>query len=134
MPIAPSDFERVAGELLARRKPSGSEVLDRTAAGRAYYAAFLAVREFVRAEFRDSAFDCRHEHLYVDLLKTQDPGLQDVGDRLRQLFALRTTSDYHPGHHVSTLTTQLQLSNAQAILAALPTLKGRLAGCSIRRR
>ena len=45
MPIAPSDFFQAANNLYQDEHVEGEETRCRTAAGRAYYAAYLAVKK-----------------------------------------------------------------------------------------
>ena len=116
MPIAPSDFFQAANNLYQDEHVEGEETRCRTAAGRAYYAAYLAVnRALERAAGRRLAW-VEHGTLSRLLRGAADMSVSDIGLRLDGLRGLRRTADYKPNETVTRLEVGLQLANASAVL------------------
>jgi hypothetical protein len=90
MPIRPEEFYAAAQELNRLRPPLISdEVCARTMSSRMYYAAYLAVREAIRAQVGDRTFDTTHTSLVRALTHAADPEVQAVGARLKRLKTIR---------------------------------------------
>ena len=124
MAIQPSEFYDVAKELYGTRRNALDEPYIRTSIGRAYYAAYLATREVVRAAYGDPKFDVRHSDLALALKRAVDVRVQDVGTRLETMIHIRGHADYHQRRTVSRTDAALVLQNASVILAKLPALRG----------
>jgi len=81
-------------------------------ANRMYYAAYLEVREAIRAQTGDQTFDATHTALAAALARAVDPGVQAVGARLESLKQSgkpRTTKSievYRRSRRRFTLTTR----------------------------
>lgn len=71
----------------ARRLAGGSEEADwRSAASRAYYAAFHAARELLTSlRFRTPRADRAHNYLYVRLNNCGEPSVRRAADLLHEL-------------------------------------------------
>ena len=126
MPIKPDGFRVVAYELHKGQKATAGEPCDRTIAGRAYYAAYLATRETVRTAYKDPRFDVRHSELYTALKNDPNPDISDVGTRLETLFTLRSRADYRLERTISRLEAGLSVTEADTILAALPKIVSKI--------
>src|SRR5690348_1204103 len=121
MTIRPADFCSIAEQLYRGDRLAIDETCLRTAAGRAYYAAFLEVREAVRRKYMQPGFDVHHRTLGNELKKVGgDVG--DVGLRLLALFEKRVDADYFPGRTLSKLEVGLAIKSAQAIIAKVPSI------------
>lgn len=122
MPITPDSFCDVAEEIYNRRKLTDGEPIERTVAGRAYYAAYLATREAVRAAYGNPTFDVDHKVLAHTLKKSVDSDIADVGTRLDSLRAQRARADYRLNETLSRSDAGLCLVNSRAVLAKLPAI------------
>ncbi|MFP3209443.1 MAG: HEPN domain-containing protein [Nitrososphaeria archaeon] len=117
--IDPVDFYRLAESLL--RWPSAREEHYRTAISRAYYAAFLAWREFAISSDRMMAERLRrsrsvHRNL-IEWIRERDRG---TGDTMSWLFKQRKRSDYDIYYRISRQDAERALENARKALERLP--------------
>jgi uncharacterized protein (UPF0332 family) len=87
----PRDFLDTADDLA-----SGSREADwRSAASRAYYAAFHAGRELLRqCGFVVPRADTAHAYVWMRLGNSGHPDLADASDQLNELPGLRNRADY----------------------------------------
>ena len=89
--MPPRDFLLLAGEL----SPRNTEACWRSAASRAYYAAFHVARDFLNSlGFAIRQGDQSHAAVYRRLSNTRVPDVDDVGNRLIDLRRLRNQADY----------------------------------------
>lgn len=126
MPIRPEDLYAAARQL-DRIDPTlvSDEVCGRTIANRAYYAAYLAIREALRTQYGDPRFDVQHTRLASALEKSGDPRVSDVGTMLKFLRLQREKADYRPNAAFdSQFLVPLLLSRAKEILELLPRAAG----------
>lgn len=102
--FAPEDFLALARRLLDQ---DSGEAVFRTVISRAYYSAFLTVRQRVGTE------GTSHKRLWVGLEKV-NPSLAEIGQRLREL---RNAADY--GDAIPDLESQaaLCIRRANVLLA-----------------
>lgn len=127
MPLNPEKFADVAVSLASGRKiDPAQEECARTAAGRAYYSAYLAVREAVRTQYGDPTFDVRHVDLTNALKRAPDKDVKAVGTHLRALLDKRTNSDYRLNATVTQADAITSAASARSIFTVLPTLAGKL--------
>jgi len=127
MPIRPEQLFDAAQRLNAMKPPLVSdEVCARTMANRAYYAAYLATREALRAQYGNPRFDVAHGSLAYALTTAPDPDVRALGARLQTLKAIREDSDYEPGATVSKLAVALHLADASYVLEKAAKLVGKL--------
>lgn len=124
MAIQASEFYDVAIELQQVRRNALEEPYTRTAVGRAYYSAYLATRDVVRAAYGDPKFDVGHTDLAAALKRAPDLRVQDIGTRLETLFNFRVRADYHHTKTVSRSDATLMLENSRKVLANLPAIRG----------
>ena len=126
MAIHPEDFFSAATALNQSHPPLVSdEVCARTMAGRMYYAAYLATRDALRAQFRTPSFDITHAALAFALIRAHDSDVQSIGARLQALRRLRERADYKPHHHITRAAAAIQLANARFVLDNVGRLVGR---------
>src|SRR5262249_47477210 len=80
----------------ARRLAAGIDEADwRSAASRAYYAAFHAARDLLAAwHFRTPRADRAHNYLYVRLNNAGEPMVERVASLLHELRTQRNFADY----------------------------------------
>jgi uncharacterized protein (UPF0332 family) len=80
----------------ARRLASSSDEADlRSAASRAYYAAFHAARDLLTTlRFRTPRADRAHNYLYVRLNNCGAPAVEGAATLLHDLRSLRNLADY----------------------------------------
>jgi hypothetical protein len=128
MPIRPEDLYDAARQL-DQLSPTlvSDEVCGRTIANRAYYAAFLATREALRAQYRNPRFDVQHTLLAVALENSGNPLVSGLGTSLKSLKLQRENADYQP--HAAfdkRFLVPLLLSQAKDILEKLPRAMGSL--------
>ena len=101
------------------------EICARTMLNRMYYAAYLAIREAIRAQFSDPRFDVTHVALTDALMKAADPDVNAVGTRLRKLRRDRERSDYKPHLAVPKTLASIRLADARFVLDNVGRLTGR---------
>jgi hypothetical protein len=126
MPIRPEDLYAAARQL-DQINPTlvSDEVCGRTIANRAYYAAFLATRDALRAQYGDPRFDVQHTRLARALEKSGAPLVSGLGTLLRFLKLQREKADYRPhAAFDSQFLVPLVLSRAKEILEMLPRATG----------
>jgi uncharacterized protein (UPF0332 family) len=122
MAIKPDDFCLVAEEMHRGVAVRAGEPRDRSTVGRAYYSAYLAVREAVRVKYKNPQFDVNHSDLRDALVASTDPDVADVGGRLKTLFATRSRADYRLAATVSKNEAALMIANARAVLGKIPLI------------
>jgi len=126
MPIRPADFLEAAQALNRLRPPLVSdEVCGRTMANRMYYAAYHEVREAIRSQTGNRAFDATHTALVAALAHASDPEVQAVGTRLDSLKTIREHSDYKLDRSISKLTAAFHLDDARYVFDNAKRLQGR---------
>src|SRR5437899_8019069 len=83
----------------ARRLAGSADEADwRSAASRAYYAAFHAARDLLAAlRFRTPRADRAHNYLYVRFNNCGAPAVERAASRLHDLRNLRNVADYDVG-------------------------------------
>ena len=83
----------------ARRMAAGTQEADwRSAASRAYYAAFHGARELLAVlRFRTPRADRAHNYLYVRLNNCGSPTVEQAANDLHDLRGLRNVADYDVG-------------------------------------
>jgi len=135
MPIEAEDLYRAA-QALDRMKPPlvSDEICARTMINRMYYAAYLATREAVRAQFGNPSFDVAHRTLAETLEASADPDVSEIGSRLRILKAVREDADYRLYMRVTRFLASLHLADARFVLENAMRLKGRFPLIRARRR
>ena len=125
MAIQPEDFLQAA-EMISQRQPVAGEARHRTVVGRAYYAAYLVVREAVRREFGLSTeFEPGHESLANTLAAqggTKD--VQKIGHKLNTLRQYRLTSDYFPKREITEDQADIALEESSWVIAAVSQAPG----------
>ena len=126
MPIRSEDLYAAARQL-DRLRPTlvSDEVCGRTIANRAYYAAFMATREALRAQYGNPRFDVKHTRLVAALEGSRNPLVSGLGASLRTLKLHREKADYQP--HVAfdrDRLVPLLLSQARDVLEKLPRAVG----------
>jgi uncharacterized protein (UPF0332 family) len=88
----------------------------RTSIGRAYYATFLVVREYLTDNFKCGFNDDAQEHKNViERITNIDP---DIGEDLKKLRLDRNDADYHLNIHISSDNAKIAISRAQNIIFA----------------
>lgn len=130
MPIAPAAFYDVASRMhFARALDYSKEECPRTAAGRLYYAAFLATRDSFRLLTGDPAYHLEHKPL-ADFLRyrVDDEWVERFGQMLEELRRLRVESDYHPERTVAGTTVGLRLRDAEWLVNSQGDLQKHLRG------
>ena len=125
MSIKPSDFYDFARDLHSGKDDKG-EACHRTVAGRFYYAAFLAIREVVRTNTADPAYDFKHTQLAGTLTADADPDVREMGQRVDALRKLRSKSDYRTASTVSKMEVSLREADVKAVLRTLPTIQAKI--------
>lgn len=126
MPIRSEDLYAAARQL-DRLRPTlmNDEVCGRTIANRAYYAAFLATREALRAQYGNPRFDVHHARLVAAFENSGNPLVSSLGVTLKSLKQQRETADYQP--HVAFDRRRLVpivLAQAKDVLEKLPRAAG----------
>src|SRR5215218_4143004 len=126
MPISAEDLYRAA-QSLDRMKPPlvSEEICARTMLNRMYYAAYLATREAVRAQFNDPRFDVTHGALADALMRAPDPDVNAVGTRLRKLRRDGGRSVYNPQLVIPRTLASIRLGDARCVLDNVGRLAGR---------
>jgi hypothetical protein len=122
----PGLFLAAAKDVYNGKVISNDEACLRTAVSRAYYAAFLSVREVVRREYRNARFEVQHAELARSLASSADPIIASIGTRLNGLRIARNACDYRLGHTVIRRTVGLEIHNATVILDEVPGTYGRI--------
>ncbi|HEV7590398.1 MAG TPA: hypothetical protein VGO40_19970 [Longimicrobium sp.] len=114
--IDPADLLAAAKELSNSKKPLvNDEVCARTAANRAYYAAYLVTREEIRKQYGNPKYDVHHAPLSTGL--SQNAATATLGSRLAALRLQRNDADYHPTDlTVNRLTVALRLKDAEYVI------------------
>ena len=126
MPVVPSDFLDAAKELYNRNAVSSSETRARTVLGRAYYAAFLEVREAIRREAGKPGWKVTHDWLPTALKQASDTSVAEIGVYLEGLRELREKADYEISSTVTELQAGLNISSAETVLATAPLRSKRI--------
>ena len=105
--VDPSSYLGLARELARRSEP----VARRSAVDRAYYAAFLAMREAFRVKHYPLEKG-RNEHSAV--VNTVSALRQDIGDQQKRLYDLRNLVTYNVGEVVFPEGTSVEWALATA--------------------
>lgn len=126
MAIDPRRFLDAAREISNRDEVSHRETRARVAAGRAYYSAFLAVREVVRAAYGEPTHDPYHKDLSETLKGAPDSDVSLIGERLTNLRKLREKSDYYPDRTVSHVEAALILKDAEHVLDNIANVQAQI--------
>jgi uncharacterized protein (UPF0332 family) len=117
--IDPVDFHRLAKSLLSW--PSAREEHFRTAISRAYYAAFLAWREFAISSDRMMAERLRRSRsVHRDLIEWIRERDRGMGGTMTWLFEQRKHSDYDIYYHISRQDAERAVHEAKRALERLP--------------
>jgi uncharacterized protein (UPF0332 family) len=117
--IDPVDFYNLAESLL--RWPSAREEHFRTAISRAYYAAFLAWREFAISSDRMMAERLRRSRsVHRDLIEWIRERDRGTGGTMSWLFELRKRSDYDIHDNISRQDAERAVYEAKRALERLP--------------
>ena len=126
VPIDPGHFLELARDLRgARPIAAESEPCLRTVAGRAYYAAFLATQDVIRAAYGDPNFEVDHRPLANELQRAGGD-VARVGLKLNSMRSARNRADYRPAESFSDVTAEAALRDAQSVLQLLPTIASRI--------
>jgi hypothetical protein len=134
MAVVPSDFCSIAESLFNDIKvSSASESCVRTVAGRAYYAAYLAMRQAARDAIGDQGFNIGHTGLIAHLKGYQDRDVRSVGTVLAELKYYRETSDYWPHETVDRRSVGLALNGAKGIVRDQSKITPKLDGQKLNR-
>jgi len=116
----------LALELLRTAKGSDDEeVWLRAAIGRAYYAAFLKARAFLKDKDRDPNVPTNASaHFYVReaFRNSPDSKRKDIGDDLLDLRKARNKADYEGEYQNLAFNAPLLVAQAGAIIAAIDSL------------
>ena len=118
----------------ARRIANGTDEADwRSAASRAYYAAFHAARDLLSAlRFRTPRADRAHNYLYARLNNCGEPSVRKAATLLNILRTLRNVADYDVRSPFSARDAASSVRDAgetHPILDALtPTQRTQIAG------
>jgi hypothetical protein len=116
MPIRPDDFVEVADRLqFGRSVGEKEERCTRTVAGRAYYAAYLSLRQAARKAVGDPRYNIGHQSL-ISHLDGYSGEVERAGVLLRELRYFRELSDYWLDETVDRTSVGLALNNAKGIL------------------
>src|SRR5690242_16799497 len=111
MSVKPVDIFTVGAQLHKNTIVPAGEPCSRTVIGRAYYAAYHAVREAVRTSYGLPTADIEHYHLRKTFAQSLDPEVADIGIRLASLWAKRRVADYEIGNSVSAIEAVLMLAH-----------------------
>lgn len=118
-----SEFLLLAQELAGKKKGvSTEEARLRSAISRAYYAAFLEARRFLRKRGTPGIFGRQaHDNVINALLNDADPNYQSAGADLDVLRTLRRQADYGDGFTGLPVFTSNALKLAEGIIKTLTT-------------
>ena len=108
----------------ARRMTAGSQEADwRSAASRAYYAAFHGARDVLAAlRFRTPRADRAHNYLYVRLNNCGIPSVEHAANDLHDLRTLRNIADYDVGQSFMSQEAAGAVDSAETILKVFDAL------------
>jgi uncharacterized protein (UPF0332 family) len=108
----------------ASRLASSPEEADwRSAASRAYYAAFHAARDLLTAlSFRTPRADRAHNYLYVRLNNCGEPSVRRAADLLHELRSLRNAADYDVRSPFTAQEARASVTDAGEVLRTLDNL------------
>lgn len=118
MPIRPEDFTDVA-EWLHNDVAIAStgEGCIRTVAGRAYYGAYLSVRQAARDALAKNDFNASHNALASHLEGyDSDVFVETIGIKLKELKYYREIADYWPADTLDKKSIGLALNSAKSIV------------------
>ena len=115
----PRAFLNIAGEAAA-----GTREEDwRTAAGRAYYAAFLVARDLlVKAGFQVPPDQGGHAYIWLRLSNCGRTEIEEAGKTLRNLRRHRTWADYDTAHPFPEELAVQQVNQALTFVDVLDAL------------
>ena len=124
MTIRPQDFHDVARFLDSGGARPAQEATSRTIIGRAYYAAYLAVRDVLRSQYSDPKFEPSSHEALGQTLSTfnRDTKVKQIGVRLESLRQARVRADYFLGDRITDLVAADHLEDARDLLRELPTV------------
>jgi uncharacterized protein (UPF0332 family) len=108
----------------ARRLAGSSAEADlRSAASRAYYAAFHAARDLLTAlRFRTPRADRAHNYLYVRLGNSGEPQVHRAANLLHELRNQRNVADYDVHSLFTARKARVSVTNAEDFLRILDGL------------
>jgi uncharacterized protein (UPF0332 family) len=121
-----SDFLTLARELVGRKvRPYDSrEAKARSAISRAYYAAFIEARNFLRDKEGKEASATDHPHAFVidNFRKNTNPTRRRIGDKLDELRRYRRYADYQDRLYDIPKRVNISLQLADEIIRELERL------------
>lgn len=116
MAFDPRKFLALAKDLYTEGSRTGDEARLRSAVSRAYYSAFLLLREAIRTERSAPRLHIEHERLARDLkVATSDLDVQEIGQRLDGLRSARGDADYKMGERPTPMKVGLMVNDAEWI-------------------
>ena len=134
MPVTPADIYHVAERLnFGIQIKNTEESCLRTAAGRAYYAAFHSIRESlgslkgVRDPSDVGQYNLSHQTLVSFVAGFGLADVEAVGETLRGLLQFRYVADYWIANKIDPRTVGFMVRDAQGIVRDQAKIKGRLA-------
>jgi hypothetical protein len=130
VPIVPREFLDVAKKVCPA---TATEAEARTAQGRAYYAAYLTIREKLASlGIRDNGSN-PHQWLLQKLRTARNDDIQDIGDRLSAMLVIRHKADYSPtGYTVYPSDGVLSANHGEQLLADFARISNDILQQSIR--
>jgi hypothetical protein len=131
MPIRPNEFLQAAREVYSKQQVRTAEPRARITGGRAYYAAYLEVREVLRQESGRPRLRVRHEPLSQTLKGHPDACVDEIGSLLDTLRLFREQCDYETADAVREFDAGLQLAAAETILNLLPNCRQRVYNAAV---
>ncbi len=99
----PAEFLSVA----ARLRASPSEAERRTSVGRSYYGLYNVLRARFRTVANLQGNSRDHRRLIAHLIQSDDAGLQQVGEKLKNLRDLRNDADYEISFMIDAAQSEL---------------------------
>jgi uncharacterized protein (UPF0332 family) len=109
---------------LASRLAAGPTEADwRSAASRAYYAAFHVARQLLQdLRFRVPHADQAHRHLWLRLSNSGDPQVEQAGAELNVLRRYRNQADYDLNVYFRQAEADAQLRASEQVIQVLDNL------------
>jgi uncharacterized protein (UPF0332 family) len=126
MPFNPRDFLDAA-RCINLRQPVPGESRYRSTMGRAYYSAFLAVREAIRRRFsHQHDYHPGHFQLAEALLRHANADVRRLGAPLNTLRSNRAHADYKLNDAFVEDQADESIVDAERVLVILATVEGML--------
>lgn len=122
--FAPSELLDLVDALRSAKADGPVDRRFRTSISRAYYAAFLTVREQLRILRADPAYDVEHRSLarWLEHDHKADLVVANFGRELRVLFEQRVKSDYDLSTTLSFALEDLYLKSARSLISRAPSV------------